>query len=150
MKLNYIHETKHHSWYNAVVRLYYRFVAVFYNYSRLMEHDWLLPGRTTTLLCRWCSEFCNAVQHSVRAYFSNSQVIIRQTNNCSPSENTVNFFLNRIVSFSNHVCCTCAPFPALIMFYLSIIFVDFIDYDTNSSVSPLLPILTALWTTKRT
>ena len=40
--------------YNAVVRLYYRLIAVFYNYFRLMEHDWL-PGRI--LLRRRCSEF---------------------------------------------------------------------------------------------
>ena len=52
--------------------------------------------------------------------------------------------------FSNRVYCTCAPFPALIMFYLSIIFIDFDDYDTDSLVSPLFPILTALRTTKRT
>ena len=40
--------------YNAVVRLYHRFVAVFYNYFRLMEHDWLPGG---ILLHRRCSEF---------------------------------------------------------------------------------------------
>ena len=93
--------------------------------------------------------FATPVRHW-RAYFSNRQSIIRQTNNCYPSENTVSFFLNRYFSFSNRVYCTCAPFPALIMFYLSIMFIDFDDYCTDSSVSPLFPILTALWTTKRT
>ena len=93
---------------------------------------------------------CNATRHSLQRTFQNAKSAFDQTNNCSSSENTVKFSLNRYVSFSNRVCCTCAPFPTLIMFYLSIIFVDFDDYDTDSSVSPLLPILTALWTTKRT